>query len=182
MKILIVFIIAIALSLFAFVYPKEDPYLSEAEKGVNELLAKAAKQLAKKHGMRVSGEGAGMPSRVINLLILSFRINGSLTQDEARKLLVECVEEFLQIANSDEKIRPYMKNFPFTSENIDLAIFIYDKNGKDVFHPNLEVVALEYGKLVYRTIDKENRFTYKSKFSESYQEALKIVQGQSGFD
>jgi hypothetical protein len=181
MKILIVFIIAIIISLFVYAYSKEDPYLSDAEKGVNTLLAQAAKQLEKKYHMKVIGEGAGMPRRVINLLILSFRINGSLTQDEARKLLVECVEEFLQIANSDEKIRPYMKNFPFTPENLDLSVFIYDKNGQDIYNPALGLAASRHGKLFYKTYNKGS-FGYASEIEESYEEALKIVNGQRGLD
>ena len=87
--------------------------------------------------------------------------------DQARELLVDCVELFLAEINSNEKMRPYLFNQPFSVEDIGITIFIHDEKGKKLFDPYISVVSLDWGKVSFRTNDPDKEYTYKLRVSES---------------
>lgn len=150
-------------------YSKEDRLVTQIE-------AKLAQHLAAKYGLRVVGDSTSMPGGVIKEVGLLFQVNHLLTREEARELLVNCVQEFLSEMNSNEEIRPHLENYPFTSKNIDITVFIKDQKGKDVFDPNLGVVHARFGKLDYATYKKENEFyQHQSDYEETFEEAEKLV-------
>jgi len=108
------------------------PYkLPEDEQVVGNVLQKIAKQLEIKYFMQAVGTNVGMPSGIVKLLGLDFRVYRVLTKEEARKILIESAELFLAVVNSDEAIRPYLKNYPFTRDNINIVLFITESSGED---------------------------------------------------
>ena len=66
-----------------------------------------------------------MPEGVINNLGILFQVKRKLSIEQAREILVDCVQEFLTEINSNEEIRPYLENFPFTSKNIHIALLTF---------------------------------------------------------
>ncbi|BBI17204.1 hypothetical protein [Neochlamydia sp. S13] len=77
-------------------------------KFVGDILNKTSKKLQKKYSMRTIGTGIGMPDGVVTMLALSFEKTGPLSREEGRRIIVDCVQEMLQIINTDERIRPYL--------------------------------------------------------------------------
>jgi hypothetical protein len=168
-----------AFFVFMLISKKEsdsDDYAEMAYKIRN----KVAENLSKRYNMKVIGLGGGMADAV-NIVGIHFQIVGPLPKEELRRILVNSVKELLDGLNNDEKIRPYLKKYPFTSEGTNIAIFVVDKDGMDVFHPNIDVAGVYYsGKLHFNTTDRDNRFEYKTEEEESYEEALEIVKRQFG--
>jgi hypothetical protein len=153
-----------------------DDYVKMADIITNRVIEK----LTKRYNMRVIGLGAGMADAV-NIIGISFQIVGPLPKDELRMILVNTIRELLDELNSDEKIRPYLKSYPFTSEGTQIDIFVIDKEGKEVFDPDIGVVGVDYsGRLSFNTTDRNNRFKYKTEEEETYEEALAIVKKQYG--
>src|SRR5688500_260960 len=83
----------------------EIPPLSEKDIASININVKAGKQIASKYGMKVVGDGGGADKEGINLKILSFNAVAALNLEQARKLIIDCTEEFLNIINTDGEIR-----------------------------------------------------------------------------
>lgn len=157
---------------FSFFKSKPRDYADMAR----EIRGKVAKKLAKKHQMDCVGVGGGMMGSVY-MIGLSFEINRPIDRDEARARIVDCVEELLTAVNQNEEIRPYLKNYPFTTHNVQVAIFIKDKDRRNLHDPLISVVSVfESDDISYCTTEP-NKMTYKNQVHEPYQEALAKVKG-----
>ena len=140
--------------------------------------ADVASKLSKRYNMAVVGVGGGMIERV-NVVGLCFQILGPLSKERLREIVVDCVEEFLASINANEPLRPFLKNYPFTSKEIRIEIFVVDANRRHVYFPEIMIAAQYEDEIVYRTIDKENELNYKSSEFEDYETALEIVRGNA---
>ena len=141
---------------------------------VDQITADVAAKLANRYNMRVIGIGGGLAGGV-NRLGLSFQIRGPLSKEQLRAIVVDCVEEFLLPINTNERLRPSLKNYPFTANEIEIKIFIVDKSGRRVHDPEIMIAKEFQGTVEYLTVDKDAKFGYKSSTEEDYEEALKIV-------
>lgn len=133
---------------------------------------KAGKQIASKYGMSVIGKGGGADKEGINLKILSFNTIAALNLEQARKLIIDCIEEFLTIINTDEEIRPYLKNFPFTIKNVKITIFFETSDGLSIYDPLISVTYNVGDTLHYATFENEESVRYKTEITETYEEGL----------
>ena len=160
---------------FSFFKPKPRDYADIAR----EIRAKVGNNLSKKHQMDLIGEGGGMMGSVY-MIGLNFQIRHPLDRKEARERIVDCVEELLAAVNSNEEIRPFLKNYPFTPKNVQVAIFSVTKDGQDVYDPYIAVVSVdERDYITFRTEEPNNPSSYKNKYKEPYSEALAMLKGQA---
>ncbi len=120
--------------------------------------------------------GMGIEGK-FNYLEISFETNKLLEKDDARQILTECVEEFLKKINTNE-IRNYLKPYPFTHENVGIIIYINDENRSEPLHPKIALASASKGRIIYRTIDPKNTFSFKEKYEETYEQALDLVKKQ----
>ncbi|MBS4169981.1 hypothetical protein [Neochlamydia sp. AcF95] len=151
----------------------------EQAKFVGEILDKASKKLRSKYDMRAIGTGIGMPDGVVTMLALSFEKTGPLTKEEGRRIIVDCVQEMLQIINTHEKIRPYLKNYPFTPNNIEIAIFLNGPPSHPIYYPDFDVISSTNEQINYMFTASENPKRYIKVEKEKFEEALKMVQNES---
>ncbi len=154
--------------LFSHVSP---PSIAMTEKLENRV----APLLEKKYKMRLCGSGGGMPDGIVNMLSLSFDSYRIASIEEARPILVDCVNIYMNAVNADKELKPYLKNAPFTPENIKISIYFNSPQGEEVYDPYLSVASTLCGKLIYRTKEKGKIFGYKSEVIESYEDAVKIL-------
>jgi hypothetical protein len=141
----------------------------------NTIKAEVAKKMAKKYGMQCVGEG-GKSINCLCWVMLAFEIRRPLDRDQARIIIMDCAEELLTAFNTNKKIRPFLKDYPFSPKNIDLQLFISQKDGGDIYDPDISVVSIyESNEVKFMTVDPHRRFGYKNQFTENYQDALKIV-------
>ena len=151
--------------------------LSPEAKMLYSFIGREGKKIGKKYHMSQLGVGGGI-DKGINLMCLDFSRKGeNLTQPKARELIVSCVNDYLLTVNEDEKLRPYLANYPFKPENIDFTIYNKTLEGKNTFHPFISVIKAKDGEITYHTDDPENNNKIKTTEYENYEEALKIVQG-----
>jgi hypothetical protein len=148
---------------------------SEQADLVHEILGKTSKKLEKKHRMKAMGTGIGMPAGIVEMLALSFEKTGPMSKDLAREVVIDCVQEMVNAVNTNERIKPYLKNYPFTAKNIEIAIFLIDKSGNEIYAPNIGVVSATNGEIEYRNTAAENPYRYKDIVIENFDEMLKKV-------
>ena len=85
------------------------------------------------------------------------------------------MEEFLAPINANKELRPKLKNYPFTSNEIEITLFVINSNGLEIYDPFIGVATAMDNELIFKTIDPVDTIKYKSKFVEKYEEALKII-------
>lgn len=175
MKFIIVLAITCALFSAVICYSSSGPS-EDYEKLADKITVKTAKKLEQEKGLILIGVGGRMMDD-IKLMMMGFNYRKIIDINEARNLLVYCVEEYLTAINGDKKVRSYLHNYPFTSRNVEIKIFIYSPDGSDVPPNELSIVASNEGELVYK-IDYPEKHTIKPIHEETYEEALKIVVSQ----
>ena len=105
----------------------------------------------------------------IQMLALAFDYYQPVSLEEARELLVYAVDEFVAAINADEKIRPYLGNYPFQPKNVEIRLFIHNRDGHNVKPGDLYVVTAVNGQLNYKIDDKPY---LKTIHKESYEAAV----------
>ena len=178
MKLLLVAIIGFFSIFTGFTMPYDDPYISDASRLVHKILEESANVIENKYGINVCGEGVAMPGGNIKEFSLSFDTRVPYEKQRLRELLIASAHELLNAINTNEGIRPYLKKYPFTVDNVQIIIFNHEKNGREVVDPGISVADIDRDGLTYSGVDPDNHFRYKSEFRETYKEALKLVKGQ----
>ena len=80
--------------------------------------------------------------------------------------------------NSDKKIQQFLAKAPFTIKDVQITIFNRDSEGRRVYDPEILVAEISDGILTYRTVEVGKSPAFKNRYSETYEEALKIIQRQ----
>ena len=115
----------------------------------------------------------------IRILDIDFDSNRYVDISQARELMVSCSQEFLDQINSDEQIRPYLHNYPFTANNIHLGMSFVEKNSsKFIKPPYIAYVTLIKG-IIYYTCDYNPLGALTDLYEEPYEEAVKIINGEA---
>lgn len=144
---------------------------------VHELLNEAEDFLTHKYHLDCMGTSVAMPEGIVGQLGLQFSINKILTREELRKILVNTGRDLMCMINANTKIRPHLKKYPFTIEDVEITIFLSDPAGYKLSHPHISNAAINMGKLDYVTYIRggEEILSEASEFKESYEDALKAL-------
>lgn len=173
------FLILIPIVSWIFISGTKMEYvIPEYEKISDKITEKTAKNLSKKYQLTPIGSGGSMMHDV-EKLALSFNCYHPLSLDQSRKLIVSCVDEYIEAVNNNADIRPYLHNYPFTEQNVEVAIFIYENNKFTEVQPGqVSCVSELKGKICYHTKDPEDEYKLETLHEESYAEAVRIVREQ----
>jgi len=162
-------------SLFSIQDGKTDPY-KKNQALMASIIDDSIDQLSKRYGLIPIGTGGGEKEGKSWLKCVSFQLYKKITKDEARILMVEMVEIFLRNINKNKIIIPYLYNHPFTYKNLELSVFILDKDGSDIFHPHLGLISLtESGTVNFVSYEPGPMCDYATDIEEPYEETYKIV-------
>jgi hypothetical protein len=149
-----------------------SPFLLGAEEfgpneALNEVVRAFEKKIEGKFGLTCCGSGARMPHD-IQSIDLDFETTKTATLEEARKVGVFFMEQFLATVNSDEKIRPYLREYPFTPKRVFLTLCFQQE------HNRLLYVFLVKNEVVYKTRNGPLS-KYVEVLREPYEEAKQIA-------
>ena len=149
-------------------FKKDYPEIAHA------ITLRTAEQLKKEKGMELIGTGGGMIDQV-NRLSMFLNYYSPQETPEARKLALFVVDKFLHNINSDEKVRPYLNNYPFKIEDLKIFLSFYQPNGEDVELKKIDHIVIRNGKLIYKARDKKITLPYIILFEETIAEAREKV-------
>lgn len=197
---LVIFFITILLTGSA-VYSKESKppnYL----KYVDEIVGDFVENMKTKYELRCYGSGGSMPTDVEEIEVMFISYN-HMTVDQARQMEVHAIQDLLRRINSHEKIRPYLREYPFHHDRVGVSISFRTKTDDRPFDGSVALVFLAKNKIFYKAaemkmsapipltrINKNNEWTQELKpgelketltplLEETYEDALKIVRTTS---
>lgn len=136
----------------------------------HEITEKTAKKLKAQKNLYLAGTGGQMMND-IQMMMMGFDLYEVIDIETARQLLVDSVQEYLSAINSNEEIRPYLHNYPFTAKNVEIVIYIYNPDGSQVPLDKITIAAANQGRVVYY-VDDPQKHTIKTIHEETYEEAL----------
>ena len=157
---------------------KEDDDSPIYTRYVAEVTSAFVKEMHKKYGLECGASGGSMPYDVEKISV-SLVASGGATIEQARELEVKATERFAQIINAHEKLRPFLREYPFPAARADVTIS-FRKKGKLFFaDTEVEFICHAKNKLHYLAPDPERPYVGKLIKDEPYEEALKIVQANA---
>jgi hypothetical protein len=142
---------------------------------VNEIDYYIGKDLAKNKQLYLIGTGGrAMLGIERNSLDFSYYRDEELKIEEARKDIVEVVSKYLQEINQKKELRPFLRNYPFTLENVEITFFVMTEKAGNVPDGALHVIKAMNGKISYYIAP----FTPQRKpiLRETFEEAREKVQ------
>lgn len=163
------FITLISICLFSFLIVKIEDY----EKIADVITAKIAKELRVEKGLRLIGTGGRMMDD-IKMMNMGFEFFSPLDITKSRELLLSIIKKYLIAINNNEKIRPYLHEYPFTAKNIEIDIWIRNPDGSSVSLDMIYYISAING-ILYYYIDDPEKYSRKTVHQETYEEALKII-------
>lgn len=170
------FIIGIILLMFSFIFGYQSPrYVKLA----HEITEKTAKKLKEQKGLSLAGTGGQMMND-IQMMMMGFNFYKVVDIETARQLLTDSVQEYLSAINSNEKIRPYLHNYPFTPKNVEIVIYFYNPDRSKVPNGKINIAEASRDEIIYY-IDYPEKHTIKTIHEETYEEALKLVNNETNF-
>jgi len=108
------------------------------------------------------------------MMMIGFNYYHVVDVNAARRLLVDSVEEYLSAINASEEVRPYLHEYPFTAQNVEIDIYFYGPDRHKVPAGEIMIAAAKRGKLTYY-IDVPEKYDLKAIYEETYEDALKAV-------
>ncbi len=168
-------------------------------KYVDEIVADFVNEMEKKYELRCYGSGGSMPNDVekIEVLFISY---ANATIDNAREMEVRAIQDLMKKINSHEKIRPYLREYPFKTDRIALSISFRTETDDWPLGGSVASVFLAKNKIFYRSaniqVEEPTPLIYLNEknevvkefigggpsekliplMEETYEEALKIVE------
>lgn len=153
--------------------------ISEHEKIADKITSLVAQKIEAETGMRLMGTGGGMMGKV-RMMSMSFQYFGDVSFEQARELLVYCVNEYLLAINTNEEIKPFLVHYPFTPEDIQIEIYIRKQSGQDPSVGSLSLIGAVYGVLDYN-VKRPDPILYEKIQKESYEKAVKTLETKPAF-
>lgn len=167
-------------------------------KYVDEIVADFAKDMEKKYELHFYGSGGSMPTDVEKIEVL-FISHQQSTVDDARKMEVNGIQSLLHRINAHEKLRPYLREYPFKADRVGLSISFRTETDDRPLDGSVASVFFARNKIFYRSaeiqIEEPTPLSYMNEknevvkefigggpkeklvplMEETYEEALKIV-------
>ncbi len=160
---------------------RKMPKSSMASAYVREVTNSFLKIAKKEFGITCCGLGSSIPSDVEFITVfLSIKKKG--TVEEGRELFVKLKERFVEVVNQHEKLRPYLREYPFTPWRAKILLKFCDESGSIYEDGGVARIMFTNKKYIcYRTI-KSKGAQPEDLLVEPYEEALKIVKAKSKND
>ena len=154
---------------------KDVPIYCEYCSDISSVFIERARE---KWGLLCEAIGGGYIDQV-NHIILSFYKEDICTIEQARAIIVECNEEFVELINSHEPIRPYLSHYPYTKTGAKLSFSFVrpsETSKKAVDHAFICREVIDYA---YYDFEEKKLMDMHE---ETYREAKKIVENQKNND
>ncbi len=155
---------------------KNDPFTHSKSEVTSEILLKAATTLKKEKELYVCGSGGQMMDQV-KMLALSFFYYKDIELEEGRELVTYAVNELVNTVNSNGEVRPFLANYPFQAENVEIRIFLQYPDGSSFGANRLSVITALNGDIQYKT-EKGAGEKFEIAYRETFGEAMQKLEKQ----
>ena len=155
--------------------PSKRPYITREQDIIaNRVQNCFVKKVREELGLYCEGSG-GKQAYDIQSYRLQFRIVEKGTIERARELIVKITEMFKEEINNDKDVRPYLREYPFPHERIEIRISFSDEKGYRYKDGSVAFCTYEdpYGIYYYYLPEKNEHCDLLKK--EPFQEAFDKV-------
>lgn len=154
------------------------------EKISQKIVKQYQTEILKPRDIQISSIG-GSSKKGIKMIHIGVATKGPGNVEDSRKLIVYLVTELVRRYNETPSMVPYLLDYPFTEKNIEFTISFRNpsatfwvKNQTQRDENQLAYVTMYRGNIDYMVVDKEGIHPFREILTESYQDALKIIQNQ----
>lgn len=141
---------------------------------VNEIIKSFAKEMRQELGLVCIGDGGRMPYDVEEIAV-KFIAYRRATVEEARALEVFATERLLLLINNHEKIRPYLREYPFGANRTEVGIAFCKPDSSENNDGSVSYVSHIRDNLHYYGRDPKTDNSYDL-LKEPYSAARKIAE------
>jgi len=149
--------------------------MPEYEKIADKITNRTAEKLKKEKKLILIGIGGRMMDD-IQMMAMSFNYYHEVNLEQARELLIYAINEYLSDINNNQDVRPYLHEYPFTSKNVEIRIFIYGPDRKKLPPDKIGYISSIDGVLEYYTRADDDHPICR----ETYAEALREIAFSQG--
>jgi len=139
---------------------------------VNEVENEFVKEAVNKYGLMCYFSGGAMPYDVERVSI-GFIKHAPYNLEETRTLLVTLVREYQKKINQHEKLRPFLREYPFPAERVGVSLAFRDENSKN--YKDSIGLALNCSKGIFYEVNDEKTDRYVNIKKETFEEAEQLV-------
>lgn len=137
----------------------------------NEIAKKVFAQLRKDKSVNVCESGWGLRGKgKIQVMHFAFHYFNELDINQAREIILKAGGLYLKEINNNERIRPFLATYPFTSDNIEILIIFSNPDHTSIAYEKLHMLSIRQGILKYYSRDADTKY-YGIIYQETYQEA-----------
>ncbi len=150
---------------------KSNEYFVYVKEIVNSFVA----EIEDKHGLKCVGSGGAMPCDVEKIEVL-FNSKNKVNIEQARFIEIDCIEKLLGRINSHEKIRPFLREYPFKADRVNISLSFSDENNRSFLDGSIVHVFLAKKTIYYNAAELRKCLFYSSiKDGDSSAEPIEIV-------
>ncbi len=172
MKYLPIFAVSVcAFFIFCCFKFKSEDY----EKIANTITFQTASAIKDEKDLHLIGVSGGMMDN-IKMMGMGFECKTTADIKTARKLLLDIVNRYLININGNNKIKPYLHNYPFTANNVDVKIFFRDLD-KLKTESDIDIASANEGTIYYYK-DWPEKYDLKILHEETYEEAMQALKSE----
>jgi hypothetical protein len=144
---------------------------------VNEIIRNFAREMRQKYNLYSKADGGRMPHDVEEIE-MDFIFYQKVNIEQARELEVMVTEGFVKCINAHEKIRPFLREYPFTYKRALVSIVFYDSNNNYWMGHSVDFVFNIRGEIFYKTFDPQTK-KFCLLHKEPYEKSLEIVRNKN---
>lgn len=156
---------------------------NEYEEEIDALLADFANDLQEQYGLYRYSIGGNLMNGIQDIGA-TFDIYQFVTRDEGRQLLLEVSDKLLTTLNNNEKLRPFLKEYPFPASLLKINLRFEQSKYASLPDIRIKNITLNENKITYNQEIthplKEGQFFRSTEHAvlaiETYPEALKIIE------
>ncbi len=149
--------------------------IPDYEKIADKITNRTAEKLKKEKKLILIGIGGRMMDD-IQMMAMSFNYYQEVNLEQARELLICAINEYLSDINNNQYIRPYLHEYPFTSKNVEIMIFVYGPDRLELPAQKIYCITSRNGVIRYYTRSDRDHPVCQ----ETYAEALSEVSCSQG--
>ena len=148
-------------------------FFDEDSQIIYQVNTQASKLLKKRYRLEPMGIGFSAPDDLILEMDLAVRCYANLDVEKGRRLMVKAARTYLEVINSNKKLKPFLVEHPFGPKNIYFKIFIAYPGKHNVEIGKLTAISIIKGDIVYNI--RKAEYGHKRIHEESFEEAEQIV-------
>jgi len=130
--------------------PPTDMWYCPYGKPVDEIVKTLALEMKQEYGLFCSGSGGRMPHDVeeIDVFFVSYQQSNI---EKGRKIEVRAIQRLLHLINTNEELRSYLREYPFTHHHVGVSISFQTETNEHPHDGSMALVNLARGQIFYKT-------------------------------